>query len=86
MLKKLRIKFICINMVIVAVMLCIIFGMVIHFTGQALENDSIRMMQLIGSGPPQLQRPVHGVGAKLICPHHSGNALRKLHRRVCRYL
>ena len=57
MLKKLRIKFICINMVIVAVMLCIIFGMVIHFTGQALENDSIRMMQLIGSGPPQLQRP-----------------------------
>lgn len=57
MLKKLRIKFICINMVIVAVMLCIIFGLMIHFTGIALENESIRMMQLIGSGPPQLQRP-----------------------------
>lgn len=57
MLKKLRIKFICVNMVIVAMMLSVIFGMVIHFTGEALESDSIRMMQLIGSGPPQLQRP-----------------------------
>lgn len=57
MLKKLRIKFICINMVIVAVMLCVVFGLMIHFTGSALENESIRMMQMVASGPPMSHRP-----------------------------
>lgn len=48
MLKKLRIKFVCINMTIVTAMLCVIFGLVIHFTGSALEAESLRMMQTIG--------------------------------------
>jgi len=40
-IKKLRLKFILINMSIVAVMLCVIFGTVLHFTQQRLEADSI---------------------------------------------
>lgn len=51
MLKKLQIKFICINMLIVTVMLAIIFGMVFHFTGESLEAESLRMMQALATGP-----------------------------------
>lgn len=47
MLKRLRIKFVCIMMAIVTGMLCVIFGLVIHFTAQAMENQSIQMMQAI---------------------------------------
>ena len=37
MLKKLRVKFVCIMMTFVTIMLCVIFGLVIFFTGQGLE-------------------------------------------------
>ena len=57
MLKKLRVRFICINMAIVTVMLAVIFGLVLHFTQNALERESIRMMQSVGSIPVQLPRP-----------------------------
>ena len=57
MLKKLRVRFICINMTIVLVMLCIIFGLVLSFTSRSLAQESIRMMQTIGTGPMQLPRP-----------------------------
>ena len=45
MLKRLRIKFICINMAIVTVILAVIFGLVIFSTRQNLAEQSIRMMQ-----------------------------------------
>lgn len=51
MLKKLRIKFIIINMLIVTVMLCAVFGFVYHFTRQSLESESISMMQSIAENP-----------------------------------
>ena len=57
MLKKLRVRFICINMAIVTVMLAVIFGLVLHFTGNSLERESIRMMQSVGQGPAHLPRP-----------------------------
>ena len=57
MLKRLRLKFICINMLIVTGMLCVIFGMVFHFTRQNLESESLRMMQTIAMDPPRLGRP-----------------------------
>lgn len=47
MIKRLRIKFICINMAIVAAMLLVIFGMVLHFTRENLEAQSTRTMQSI---------------------------------------
>ena len=57
MLKRLRVKFVCINMVIVTAMLCVIFGLVIHFTSSALETQSIQMMQSIAEDPMSIGRP-----------------------------
>ena len=57
MLKKLRIRFICINMAIVTVMLAVILVLVLHFTANSLERESIRMMQSVVQGPAQLPRP-----------------------------
>ena len=45
MLKRLRIKFICINMTIVTIMLAIIFGTVFTFTRTSLEQESLQMMR-----------------------------------------
>ena len=51
MLKKLRIRFICITMVIVLLMLCVIFALVLRFTRQNLERESISMMQTVAADP-----------------------------------
>ena len=45
MLKQLRRKFVFINMTIVTIMLCVIFGTVLSFTQANLETDSLRMME-----------------------------------------
>jgi signal transduction histidine kinase len=57
MLKNLRLKFILFNMIIVTGMLCVIFGLVFHFTKSSLESESLNMMQTIASVPFQLDRP-----------------------------
>ena len=57
MLKKLRVRFICINMLIVLVMLGIIFGTVLHFTRQALADETESMMQSVAADPMQLNWP-----------------------------
>jgi len=58
LLKKLRIRFVCITMTITTVMLCVILGMVIHFTGQAIADQSIQLMRTVGPmhGPPGKDR------------------------------
>lgn len=53
MIKKLRIKFICVIMVIVMVLLGAILGVVIYFTGQNMEIQSINMMRSIAAAPFQ---------------------------------
>ena len=45
MIKKLRKRFVIINMAIITGMLLIIFGLVIHFTGNDLDNKSDTMLQ-----------------------------------------
>ncbi len=57
MLKKLRRKFVCINMAIVTVMLCVIFGTVLYFTQANLKADSLRMMESIAENPYQMGLP-----------------------------
>lgn len=47
MIRKLRRKFICVNMVIVTTMLLVIFGMVLHFTKENLRQQSLDMLQTI---------------------------------------
>lgn len=57
MIKKLRIKFIMINMSIVTIMLCVILGLVFHFTRANLEAESITMMENIARQPFRLGIP-----------------------------
>ncbi len=61
MLKRLRIKFVCINMALLTAMLCVILGLVVHFAQAGMEADSLRMMQSAAAlsrpnrpgGPPE---------------------------------
>jgi len=52
-IRKLRIKFICVIMVIVMLLLGSILGVVIHFTGQNMQMQSISMMRTIATSPMQ---------------------------------
>ena len=54
MLKKLRVRFICIIMAIVTVMLLAIVFTVIHYTRTNLEQESFRIMESVASDPMQL--------------------------------
>ncbi len=53
MIKKLRIKFICVIMTVAAVMLGGILGTVIHFTARSMEMESVSMMRSIADRPFQ---------------------------------
>ncbi len=57
MLKRLRIKFVCINMVIVTLMLCVVLALVLDLTRTNLEEQSLLMMQTVAEEPWQLGRP-----------------------------
>ena len=57
MIKKLRFKFVFVNMCIVTLLLCVIFGLVFYFTRSSLEQESIRMMQSVASQPFQTSVP-----------------------------
>lgn len=57
MIRKLRVTFICINMLIVTGMLCVILGMTYHFTARNLAAESIRMLQQIAANPIRPGRP-----------------------------
>lgn len=54
MLKRLRVKFICIIMSIVTVMLSAVMVTVVHFTQSNLEAESLRIMESIAADPLQL--------------------------------
>ena len=53
MIRKLRMKFVCIVMVIAMLMVGGILGVVIHFTDTSMEMQSISMMRTIASAPFQ---------------------------------
>ena len=53
MIRKLRIKFICIVMAIAMLMVGGILGVVIHFTGKSMEMQSVSMMRTIAASPIQ---------------------------------
>ncbi|MGN0266711.1 MAG: sensor histidine kinase [Lachnospiraceae bacterium] len=57
MLKKLKIKFVVINMTMVTLMLFVIFGLVYHFTQKNLETESVSMMKAIAANPFQVGHP-----------------------------
>lgn len=53
MIRTLRRKFIAMTMAIFTVLLCVIFGLVIHFTGANLQAESIRFLHSAAEGPLQ---------------------------------
>ena len=57
MIKRLRLKFIVINMGIATILLSAMLGLVFYFTSANLETDSIRMMERIASQPFQMNAP-----------------------------
>lgn len=57
MIKKLRLKFVIINMSIVTILLGIILGMVYYFTRSEMEMQSIDMMKNIALGPYRMNTP-----------------------------
>lgn len=57
MLKKLRLKFILINMAIVTLMLGVIFGLLYYSTSRNLERDSIQMMENLAFSPAKPKPP-----------------------------
>ena len=57
MIKKLRLKFVLINMSIVTLLLCIILGLVFYFTSANLEQESLSMMRNIAAQPFRLDTP-----------------------------
>ena len=64
MIRRLRIQFICVIMAIVMLMLGIILGVVIHFTGKNLQTQSISMMRTLAANPLQpgdLEKPADEV-------------------------
>ena len=69
MIRKLQIKFICINMSIVTLMLCVIFGLVFHFTSLNLEEESAGMLRAVALEPVEMGPP--GVGGQVRLPYFS---------------
>ena len=57
MIKKLRLKFVLINMSIVTIMLVVILGLVFYFTSANLESESMRMLENIAAQPVRLGVP-----------------------------
>ncbi len=53
MIRKLRIKFVCIVMAVAMLMVGGILGVVIRFTGQSMEMQSVSMMRTIAANPFQ---------------------------------
>ena len=63
MIRKLRMKFVAVNMVIVTLLLSIILGMVYFFTQASLESQSIRNMQHIAMNPASAETLIRPDGA-----------------------
>ena len=68
MIKKLRIKFVLVIMSIVMVLLGCILGVVIFFTGQSMEMQSISMMRAIATSPFQQGLPGKNVYEEVRLP------------------
>lgn len=54
MIKKLRVKFICVVMAIVMLMMAVILGLVIHFAARSMEDQNISMMRRMINSPFQM--------------------------------
>ncbi len=56
MIKKLKLKFLSVNMIIVTVMLIVIFGLIIFFTASASEKENLQQLRAALSMPPHSEQ------------------------------
>ena len=66
MIRRLRLKLVCVLMAVTAVLLCILFGTVLHFTRSGLEAESLQAMRAAAMEPPGRGRP-GARGTRLPC-------------------
>lgn len=57
MIKRLRLKFVCINMAVILAMLCGILGTILYFTQKNIEQESLNMMRTVAAAPVHQGRP-----------------------------
>lgn len=57
MIRTLRLKFIAVTMAVVTVLLCVIFGLTIHFTAANLQSESIQLLRAAAESPLQPMLP-----------------------------
>ena len=57
MIRRLRLKFICVNMAIVLVMMALMTVAVLYFTQRSLARESLHAMQQIAMDPLRPQAP-----------------------------
>ena len=57
MIRRLRLKFVCINMLIVLTLLAVMLGLVLSSTHSRLEADSMQVMRRVAAGPMRPPRP-----------------------------
>ena len=57
MIRRLRLKFVCINMLIVLTLLAVMLGLVLSSTHSRLEEDSMQVMRRVAAGPMRPPRP-----------------------------
>lgn len=77
MIKRLRVKFVCINMALVMTMLVIILGLLYHFTAVDLERESLSALKSAVEGPGRPGRPGFGPGQLIfvLCEEPDGTIL-----------
>ena len=65
MLKRLRLQFVAVIMVIVTIMLCTVFGMLYFFTREQPEQESFAMMRAVPVGIMAPDRPLAPLHARV---------------------
>ncbi|MGN0379269.1 MAG: sensor histidine kinase [Butyrivibrio sp.] len=67
MLKKLRIKFVCMNMTIITIMLVVILCMVVRFTRHNIEQRNLQMLQEIAHDPVSMIPAYNNPAVRIPC-------------------
>lgn len=57
MIRRLKIKFVLVNMAIIMVVICIILCLIYHFAKADLEKDSLSILEKLASDPFRLEHP-----------------------------
>lgn len=70
MIRKLRIKFVCVNMIFAILMLAVIFSTILYSTKFGLERDSVSLLKRVADQPLYLARPGEG-DADVLLPFFS---------------